>query len=78
MVYEETDDKTLMSLRRQKRLMDEREEKKRLKEELKRRALAEDRKVFSSGSMKEGRTILSKDKKPKERRFMSAKNTIFS
>lgn len=73
-----TDDKTLLSLRRQKRLMDEREEKRRLREELRSRALADDRKAFSSSTMKEDKTILSRTSSSKEKRFMTAKNTIFS
>jgi hypothetical protein len=73
-----TTDKSLLSLRRQKRLMDERAEKERLKAELRRRAMADDKKAFTSSSMREDKTILDRLPKNKEKRFLSAKNNIFS
>lgn len=73
-----TTDKQLLSLRRQKRLFNEREEKIRLRNELRNRAMANDRDSFKSSSMRESRTILSKVNNKKDKRFMTAKSTIFS
>ena len=73
-----TSDKALISLRLQKQKVDERAEKARLKEFLRQNSLREERKVFSKPSFSSEANILKKDKKSSEKRFMTAKNNIFS
>lgn len=67
-----TTDKQLLSLRRQARLVAERDEKERLKQYLHSRRLSDDKKVFSSGGVREA------PKKRVAKRFMSAKSTLYS
>lgn len=74
-----TTDKTLLSLRRQKRLMDEAEEKQAIKAELRRRAMARDRAVFSDNAYKKRvgeRTILSRLPVEKGKRFLSKSTMV--
>lgn len=72
---DETRDKGLRSLRRQKRMIMDRKEKERLRKFVEKEQRNRDREIFKSHNVQQG-SILKKSPRKREKRFMTRKSNI--